>query len=67
MDFIWNTEQPVFNMKGHLVASVFQTNDKGSGQWRFQGGGHGPPIFAWPPVWPPGFFLNLLFKFIWLT
>ena len=29
MDFILETEQPVFNM--HLVASVLQTNDRGTG------------------------------------
>ena len=28
---------------------------------------HGPQIFAWPPVWPPQFFLNFPFKFVWLT
>jgi len=26
VDFMSETEQPVFNMKGHLVASVLQTN-----------------------------------------
>ena len=31
MDFILETEQPVFNMKGGLVASVLQTDDRGAG------------------------------------
>ena len=31
MDFILKTEQPVFNMKGDLVASVLQTDDRGAG------------------------------------
>ena len=29
--------------------------------------GHGPPDFWLAPVWPPQFFLNFLFKFVWLT
>ena len=31
VDFILETEQPVFNMKGHLVGSVLQTDDRGAG------------------------------------
>jgi len=31
VDFILKAEQPVFNVKGHLVASVLQTNDRGAG------------------------------------
>ena len=31
VDFILETEQPVFHMKGHLVGSVLQTNDRGAG------------------------------------
>ena len=29
--------------------------------------GRGPPVFAWPCVCPPSFFLNFPFKFVWLT
>jgi len=31
------------------------------------GGPRPPQVFAWLPVWPPVFFPNFRFKFLWLT
>ena len=31
------------------------------------GWGMPPQIFAGPPAWPPQFFLNFSYKFVWLT
>jgi len=31
VDLISETKQPAFNMKGHRVASVLQTKDRGAG------------------------------------